>query len=128
MIAHVFDPGDPIMIIGFIAVLIFVKDKNCIHKRAAALISSFANRNEFEWTLNSRMLTTISITPVAAAVHLEKRLMERKILQSYSKAASYLFHEFTNSRAIVAVDAIMMLYTKSVSVTLVPYVEALRIE
>lgn len=120
MKAHIFDPKDPISIVGFLATFKLVYDTNNIHEKAAMLVLPNYVNNTLDSALNSgRYVCGKSFSLRAVSVGNEPR--SRKFFQSYPKDVNYHLKKYATDQAIGGNDAEILRYTQPSGMTPLQY-------
>lgn len=103
MKAHLFDPTDPISIMGFQPAFKHACDMNRIHEGAAMWVLLFFVK-ALASNLNSHLSSATNNAPAVTTVQLAEPLKQKKLLWSYPKVVNYLPKMFTYDQAIAKVD------------------------
>lgn len=89
MMAQLFNPKDPVSIIGLLATFTLTCDTNRIHEGAVMWVLPYIVHETLANVLSSRVYAEASLAPFAATVQNQKPRL-RNLLRSYPEVVYYL--------------------------------------
>lgn len=109
--AHVLGPSDLSPITEFLAVFKLACNSNNVHEEAAMLELLFFAKNAFAKTFTSCGFVAVHIATDVVSFNNSELPMQKKLLQSSSKAVIYPLEKFSDDKTIAEMDFKILLKT-----------------